>query len=184
MAATFTWYEDNGPAVGSPPHGTTSASVTNVNWKNADDTTTVYSAAPITAGNNSYQKNQYGKFSGTFDEILSGLFAHTSGSFGTGVALVGVAAATTVAGPYTYVTPSTTADPNLPTSMTTPESISSGVAVWFSAGSTGPQAADKASTTTANPAYTNYLTTQLQTTGSAVPGDTTEVVLTLSYVEH
>ena len=182
MASTFTWYEDNGPAIGSPPHGTTSASVTNVNWKNIDDTTTAYTSAPITAGNNSYQKNQYGVFTGTFAQITSGLFAHTGGTFGTGVALVGVASATTAAGPYAYVTPSTTADSGLPTSMTTPIAIGSGVTVWF--GPTGPQTASKAASSTANPTYTNYLTTQLQTTGSALPGDTSTQTMTLEWTEH
>ena len=90
MAATFEWDEDNGTATGSPAKGTTrTTAVTNVNWKDIDDATTAYSSNPITAGQNSYQKNQFGKFSGTFNQILGGLFAHTSTAFGTGLTLKG-----------------------------------------------------------------------------------------------
>ena len=183
MAATFEFEEDNGAASGSPAKGTTrTAARTEVNWKNIDDSTTAYSSSPITAGNNSYQKNQFGHFSGTFDQILSGLFAHTAGTFPTGVSLVGVPACTTSAGPYTYVTPSTTADSGLTTSMTTAIAIASGVAVWF--GATGPEATGKASSMTTNPCYTNWLTTQLQTTTSAPAGDIPSITLTLQYQEN
>ncbi len=66
--------------------------------------------------------------------------------------------------------------------MTTAVAIGSGVAVCF--GATGPYATGKAASTTANPAYTNYLTTQLQTTSSAAAGDTATVTLTLQYQEN
>jgi hypothetical protein len=35
-----------------------------------------------------------------------------------------------------------------------------------------------------NPCYTNFLTTQLQTTSSAAAGDTAQVTLTLQYNEN
>lgn len=81
-----------------------------------------------------------------------------------------------------YATPSTATNANLTTTMTTAIAIASGVAVWF--GATSPTAASKAASSTANPAYTNYLTTQLQTTGSAGAGDTATVTLTLEYQEN
>lgn len=182
--ATFEFEEDNGAAAGSPAKGTTrTAARTDVNWKAADDaTTTAYTAAPITAGQNSYQKNQFGHFSGTFNQILAGLLAHTATAFGTGLTLKGVPACTTSAGPYTYVTPSQTADTGLTTDMTTAIAIASGVAVWF--GATGPEATGKAASMTTNPCYTNWLTTQLQTTTSAAAGDTAQVTLTLQYQEN
>ena len=65
--------------------------------------------------------------------------------------------------------------------MTSAVAIGSGVAVFFSA--TGPYATGKASSTTSNPAYTNYLTTQLQTSGASA-GDTATVTLTLQYAEN
>jgi hypothetical protein len=65
--------------------------------------------------------------------------------------------------------------------MTSVIAIGSGVAVCF--GATGPYATGKAASTTANPAYTNYLTTQLQVSGAAA-GDTATVTLTLQYDEN
>lgn len=182
MAATFDWQEDNGTQTGSPTKGTTRTTTrTEVNWKNVDDSTTAYSSSPITSGNNSYQKNQFGKFTGTFNQILSGLFAHTATAFGTGLTLKGVAACTGDGDRYLYVTPSTAADANLTTNMTAAIAIGSGVAVCF--GATGPEATGKATSTTSNPAYTNFLTTQLQTSGASA-GDTAQVTLTLQYSEN
>lgn len=178
MAATFTWGEDTGTATGSPAKGTTRTDpVTNCNWKSIDDSTTAYTAAPIVAGNNSYEKWQFGHFSGSYNEISAGLWAHTSGSFGTGITLKGKVAP---AGGYT--TPATTANANLSVNMTAAISIGSGQAVQF--GATGPEAAGKATSTAANPAYTQYLVSQLQTSGSAGPGDTSTATLTLQYSEN
>lgn len=183
MAATFAFDEDHGTQTGSPTRGTTtSAGVTEVNWKNVDDSSTAYSSSPITAGNNSYEKWQFGHFSGTYNQILSGLFAHTAGTLGTGLTLKGTPACTGDGDRLLYTTPSTTANTNLTTNMTSAVAIGSGVAVCF--GATGPYATGKATSTTSNPAYTNYLTTQLQTTGSAAAGDTATVTLTLEYQEN
>lgn len=178
MAATTDWQEDNGAATGSPAKGTTrTTGRTEVNWKNIDDSTTAYSSSPITAGNNSYEKWQFVKFSGTYNQILNGLFAHTAGAFGTGLTLKGK-----VAPSGGYTTPAATANANLSTDMTSAIAIGSGAAVLF--GATGPEAAGKASSTTSNPAYTEWLTTQLQTTGSASPGDTATATLTLRFDEN
>lgn len=183
MAATFDWQEDTGASTGSPAKGTTrTTGVTDVNWKNSGTQGTAYSSAPITAGNNSYEKWQFGKFSGTYNQILNGLFAHTAGTAGTGLTLKGTPACTGDGDRLLYTTPSATANSNLTTNMTTAISIGSGVAVCF--GATGPEATGKASSTTSNPAYTNFLTTQLQTTGSAAAGDTATLTLTLQYDEN
>lgn len=183
MAATFDWQEDNGPATGSPAKGTTrTTGRTEANWKNIDDATTAYTAAPITAGNNSYQKPIFGNFSGTYNQILNGIFAHTAGAMGTGLTIKGIAACTGDGDRWLYTTPATSADANLTTDMTTAIAIGSGVSVCFSA--TGPEATGKATSTTANPAFTNYLTHQLQTTGSAAAGDTATATFTLQYQEN
>ena len=183
MAATFEFEEDNGTQTGSPTKGTTrTAARTESNWKNIDDSTTAYTSAPIVAGNNSYEKWQFGHFSGTYNQILNGLFAHTATAFGTGLTLKGTPACTGDGDRLLYTTPATSANANLTTDMTSAVAIGSGVAVFFSA--TGPEATGKASSTTANPAYTNFLTTQLQTTGSAAAGDTAQVTLTLQYDEN
>lgn len=183
MAATFEFEEDNGTQTGSPTKGTSrTAARTEANWKNIDDSTTAYSSSPITAGNNSYEKWQCGHFSGTFNQILGGLFAHTAGALGTGLTLKGPAACTSDGTRLLYTTPSTTANSNLSTDMTSAISIASGVAVCF--GATGPEATGKATSMVTNPCYTNFLTTQLQTTSSAAAGDTTSVTLTLQYQEN
>ena len=182
MAATFAWDEDTGTQTGSPTKGTTrTGGVTDVNWKNSGTQGTAYSAAPITDGNNSFEKWQFGHFSGTFNQILSGLFAHTSTAFGTGLTLKGPPACTGDGDRLLYTTPSATTNANLSTNMTSAIAIGSGVAVCF--GATGPEATGKATSMTTNPCYTNFLTTQLQTSGAAA-GDTATVTLTLQYQEN
>lgn len=175
MAATFQFVEDNGPATGNPAVGATrTTGVANVNWKNIDDATSPYNNYPIQAGTNSFSKYQAGNFGGTFNQISNCLWAHTSGSLGAGVSLMGAVLSA-------YATPSTAANAALATDMTAPIAINSGLPVKFSTSSP----ADPAPTTTLNaPGYTQYLVTQLQTTTSAAPGDTAVVVLTLSYDEN
>lgn len=183
MAATFAFNRDTGTQTGSPTKGTTrSTGVTDCNWKNTDTYATAYSAAPITAGNNSYEIWNFGVFSGTFNQISAGLFAHTATAFGTGLTLKGPPACTNDATRLLYTTPSATANANLTTDMTSAIAIGSGVSVCF--GATGPEATGKATSMTTNPCYTNYLTTQLQTSGSAAAGDTATVTLTLQYNEN
>lgn len=183
MAATFEFNRDTGASTGSPAKGTTrTTAVTDSNWKNTDTYGTAYSAAPITAGNNSFEIWNFGHFSGSFNQISGGLFAHTATAFGTGLTLKGTPACTGDGDRLLYTTPSTTANSNLTTDMTTAISIASGVAVCF--GATGPEATGKATSMTTNPCYTNYLTTQLQTTSSAAAGDTATVTLTLQYNEN
>ena len=178
FAATFEFEEDNGAAAGTPPKGTTrTAARTDCNWKNIDDSTTAYTSSPVTAGNNSFEKWQFGHFSNTYNQILAGLFAHTAGDLGTGLTLKGKVAPT---GGYTA--PSTGVNANLTVDMTAAISIGSGQAVQF--GATGPEASGKAASTTQNPAYTEWLVTQLQTTTGANPGDTATVTLTLEYQEN
>jgi hypothetical protein len=183
MAATFDWQEDNGTATGSPAKGTTRTTTrTEANWKNIDDSTTAYSSSPISAGSHSFQKNMFGKFTGTFNQILTGLFAHTAGTMGAGLTIKGIHAVTGDGDRYLYVTPSTSADANLDVDHTGTTAIGSGIAIFF--GATGPEATGKASSTTTNPGYTTFLTHQLQTTGSAAAGDTATATWTLRYSEN
>lgn len=176
MAATFEWDEANG-AGETVTHARGEA-----NWKNIDDSTTAYTSNPITAGNNSFSKWQYGHFSGTYNQILAGLFAHTAGAFGAGLTLKGQPAMTADADRLAYSTPGTAALAGLTFDQTPVIAIGSGRAVWF--GATGPATSGKAASTTSNPAYTNYLTSQLQTTGAAGAGDTVTATLTLQYDEN
>lgn len=176
MAATFEWNEDNGAATGSPSKGTTrNTAVTQMNWKNTDDVSTAYSSSPITAGNNSYHKYQFGKFTGTFNQILNGKWSpHTAGSLGTGLTLVGKVSST-------YAAPATSALGGSPTDYTSIVAIGSGATVNFA--TSGPENASPTATLSAA-GFTQYLITQLQTSGSAAAGDTATVTGTLQYDEN
>jgi len=176
MAATFEWDESNG-AGETVTHARAEA-----NWKNIDDSTTAYSSSSIAAGNNSFSKWQNGHFTGTFNSISAGLIAHTAGVFGAGLTVKGQPAMTTDADRLAYTTPGTAALATLTFDETPVIAIGSGRAVWF--GATGPANSGKAASTTSNPAYTNYLTTQLQTTGSAGAGDTATGTRTLQFDEN
>lgn len=178
MAATFAFKEDNGASTGSPARGTTAATtVTTCNWKNVDDaTSTAYSASPITAGNNSFSKYQYGAFSGTYNQLSAGLWSpHTAGSLGTGLTLVGKVTTT-------YTTPATTTLAGT-TDFTSIVAIGAGATVLFSL-DTNPSTTSPTSTSTVNPVSTQWLVTQLQTTTSAAAGDIASVTLTLQYNEN
>lgn len=175
MAATFEYNEDNGAATGSPAKGTTrTTAVTQNNWKNTDDVATAFGTSPIAAGNNSFTKYQCGKFSGSFNQILNGLWAHTAGTLGTGLTLKGKVTST-------YATPATSANAALTTTMTAAIAIGSGAAVLFS--TTGPEDASPTSTLSAA-GFTQFLATQLQTTSSAAAGDIGSITLTLQYDEN
>lgn len=180
--ATFDWQSDHGASTGSPAKGTTrSTGRTDYNHKNTDDAATAYTASPISDGSNSYEIWGFGKFTGTFNQILNGKFAHTAGALGTGLTLKGPPACTGDGDRLLYTTPSTTANSNLTNNMTSAIAIGSGVAVCFSG--TGPEATGKATSSTNATSYTNFLTTQLQTSGAS-PGDTTQITLTLQYEEN
>jgi hypothetical protein len=188
MAATFEWDEDTGANTGSPAAGATRThNVTDVNWKNSGVQATAYTAAPITAGNNSFVKWQYGHFAaGGWNQILNGRFAHTAGALGTGLSLFGPASVSSdgTRPLYTSVPGATRDATSCPTDITSVIAIGSGVTVWF--GLTGPEATGKAAslTSTGAAAYTTYLPTQLVTTASAAAGDTATVTLTLQYDEN
>lgn len=172
MAATPTWYEQNGTAAGTPASGTQST-VSSIEWKSVDDSTTPRASAPIQAGSNSYGKYNYIGFTGTFNQISAVKFAHTAGTFGTGISLVGKITST-------YATPSTAAlSSSSDITSTTP--IGSGASVLL--GVSGPNDTTPAASQTTN-CYTQYIVTQMQTSGSANSGDTATVTLTVQYNEN
>lgn len=172
MSATTTWYEQNGTAAGTPAAGVEST-VSSCDWKSVDDTTTPRSSAPVQAGNLSYIKYNYLGFSGTFNQISTVKWAHTSGTLGTGLSLVGKVTST-------YATPVTTAMTGS-TDMTSPISVSAGASVLL--GTSGPNDTNpQASQTTT--CYTQYLVTQVQSLGTAAAGDSGQVTLTVQYNEN
>jgi len=174
MAATFAWAADNGAAGGSPAHGTRTNPITDTNWKNIDDSTTAYSAASCAGGSNSFEKWIYGVFTGTFNSVFNGLWAHTAGTLGTGITLAGIVTSS-------YTTPSTTTNANLTVNMTAPIAIASGQAVLFS--TTSPQAGSPAASIT-SAGFTQYLVSQKQSTTSVASNDDATVTMTLQYAEN
>lgn len=171
MAATTTWYEQNGTASGSPAHGTEST-ISSCDWKSVDDSTTSRASAPVLAGSNSYHKYIYLKFTGTFNQISAVKFAHTAGTLGTGISLKSKVTST-------YATPATTALASS-TDITSTTAIGSGASVLLS--TTGPNGSTSASQTST--CYTQYIVTQVQTTSAANAGDSGTVTLTVQYNEN
>lgn len=171
MAATTTWYEQNGTASGTPAKGTEST-ISSCDWKSVDDSTTARASAPVLAGANSYIKYIYLKFSGTFNQISAVKFAHTAGTLGTGISLKSKITST-------YATPVTSAMSGS-TDITSTTAIGSGASVLLS--TTGPNGSTAASQTTT--CYTQYLSTQVQTTTAANAGDSGTVTLTVQYNEN
>jgi hypothetical protein len=172
MAATTTWYEENGSATGSPAHGTPTV-VTTCDWKSADSATTARAAAPVSAGSNSYNKYNYVKFSGTFNEISDVKFAHTAGTLGSGISLKGKITST-------YTTPATS-EMSGSTDITETTPIANGMTVLMS--TVGPQGANPTSSINAE-GYTQYIATQVQTTDSAAAGDSGIATLTVQFNEN
>ena len=100
-------------------------------------------------------------------------FAHTAGTLGTGISLVGKITST-------YATPSTSAMSGS-TDITSTTPIGSGASVLL--GTTGPNDTDPAASQSTT-CYTQYLATQVQTTASANAGDSGTATLTVQYNEN
>ncbi len=185
MAATFQFCEDNGASVGLPARGTTrTTGVTQVNWKSADDVNTVYSTVPVTAGQNSYEKFQFGVFTGSYNELKSGIWQHVSGAFGAGLTLKGY-----ISGSGIYTTPAQATNASLLFDMTSTGLLSTGYTVRL--GTEGPNYTGKGVSTTGATvgtwgatAYTEYLVSQMQTTVAASAGDTTTATFTFQWTEN
>lgn len=159
MASTQTFSEYNGAGA------TETTSRADCNWKNIDDSTTVYSSSVITAGNNSFGKYQAIKFGGTYNQLSLGTVKVSSNAPATGVSLVGTVTTT-------YVTPATTA---------TGDGAFSTTGTGYNFGAS--PAAASSSTTASNPAYSGYVRSQLQTTTAAAPGDTPTITFTYQWTE-
>jgi hypothetical protein len=182
MPSTFEWGEDYGASTGSPAKGTTRVvpvpndNTGQLNWKNAGDSgVTDFTTSPIQAGNRSFDKHQFGKWSGTFNQIIADRWGHTGGTPGSGITIKGKVGAT-------YRTPATTDNTALDVDITTPVAIGSGLV--YQVGATGPEAAGKGANTTSNPAFSDWLTTQLHTTSEAAPGNIGTMTFTIRWDEN
>jgi hypothetical protein len=162
MASTQTWSEYNGAG------STETTSRAEMNWKNIDDSTTAYSASPVAAGTNSFTKYQAVKFAGTWNSLSALTYKVGNNAPATGLSIVGAVVTS-------YTTPSTSASGDSAMSTT-------GASANFNSSST-PFGAGTSSTTAGGTMYANALRTQLQTTGSAAPGDTPSSTFTASWTE-
>lgn len=176
MAATHQWGEANGAGE------TLTLDRAESNWKSIDDSTTAYSSSVIVVGANSYVKYMFSKFSGTFNQILNGKWAHTAGALGSNLTLKGAPSMTADGDRLAYATPVATTLAGLTVDMTSAISIGSGSVVYY--GATGPASSGKAASMTTNPCFSNYLAHQLQTAAGAAAGDTTQITFTHQYDEN
>jgi hypothetical protein len=163
MASTQSWTEYNGAG------GTTATTArTDSNWKSVDDSTTVYSTAPVTAGTNSFNKVQALLFGGTYNSLSAFTYKIDNNAPATGISIVGsvVTAAATAS-------QTATGDAALSTT---------GLSANFNTAST-PFGAGTATYTTAGGVYAQALRSQLQTTTAAGPGDITTRTIIASWTE-
>lgn len=173
MAATAQWYEDNGAATGSPAKGATRTIAPNGDFKSVDDVATARASARIIAGTNSFEKYRFVRFTGTFNEVSAGKFAHTAGALGTGLTVVNKVTST-------YATPSRAAMSGS-TNITGITAINSGQNVLFS--TVGPEGASPTAAINAA-GYSQFIATQLQTTASAAAGDIGDKTMTFQWNEN
>jgi hypothetical protein len=175
MAVSGSFITENGTAIalgsalGNGNQGTTHTSgITNFDWKNVDDYATAYSASPITAGNNSFDKYIAGIFTGSFNLVSGVLWNHTYNSNAVQMG-AGLTIKAYVSGSGLYRTPATTTYASLIWDLTSTGDISTGVNVRVGGGR--PGATGKGTSTVSNPGFSEYIVTQLISSSSANPGD-------------
>lgn len=165
MASTQTWSEFNGASL------TETTNRTECNWKNVDDSTTAYSSSVITAGANSFSKQQCVVFAGTWNSLSALTYKVSSNAPGTGLSVIGKVINTA------YAQGSTTATGDGAASTT-------GASANFGTSSNSSGfAAGTATASGGGTCYTNAFRTQLQTTTSAAPGDIATVTITATWTE-
>lgn len=167
MASTFKWAQTNGAGSGTTTDLGESGNL--FNYKNTDSAgTTGYDTHPIVAGTNSYEVFLRGHWTGSFNKIDNLKFWMSEDfSPNTGLTIKWKGNGVTSYSQPTNET-STIATSAIPTSAPESANVSIGGAL------------DGALTTEG---YSDYIVTQLQTTTSAAPGDTSLAEFTLSYDE-
>jgi len=167
MPATFNWSQTNGASPGTATDLGSSGNL--FNFKNIDDATPAnYSTYPITAGNNSYEVWLRMHFTDTFNKIDNLQFwMSTDFSPNTGLSVKWKG---NNVGAYQTPTASTSsvATGAIPTSDPGTANVSIGGSLAGSLASAG---------------YSDYIVLQLQTTASAIAGDTSLAVFTGQYDE-
>lgn len=163
LPATFNWAQSWGAGPTNVDLGTMGNLM---NWKTSDDATPAnYTSYPVTAGSNSYEVWLRLHFSGTFNKVQNIKFWQSAGSLGPGCALVWAS------GGYATYAQGTTETSSIATfAMQEAQPSASNISI-----ADGSLVAE---------GYSRYILTQLQTTGSAAPGDTGTVTFTVQYDEN
>ena len=172
MPSTPHWLEYNLAST------STTGSRADVNWKSVDDSvTTAYSAAPVTAGNNSFEKIQALIFdTGSWNNLSAFTYKINSNSTSpdAGWSVYG----TTISA-FTAPASSTTHDATLMSTAGISANFSTG-AVTVSPFSAGSSTIAGSST---QPVSAQPLRTQLRSATSATPGDTPVLTITATWTE-
>lgn len=166
MAATCEIDEYNG--VGE----TLTANITNTNYGSVDSANLAVSGNEIVAGQNSFEKWHKMSFTGTFNTVDNLKFWKNSGAYVTGESLDTNARETSYGGAETYVQPTQTT--STVATETMPETEPSGANLGIG-GSLGGQLTGAGDS--------DYLVTQLQTTGSTPAGDVNQKQFTYQWDE-
>lgn len=153
MAATFEWSESNSSME------TVTNGISNVNFGSMDAPNLSSPNNRVIAGENSYEKWNRGRFSGTYTTVDNLKFWKSAGSLPSGVTIT---AAVNAAFATPTASTSSVATSNVPTSE-------GSALVPNSPG--------------ASPDFSGYITMQLQATSMATPGAVPTVTLTLKYDE-
>jgi len=168
MPATFNWSQTHG-ASGAPTTVDLGSSGNLFNFKDIDDGTAAnYSTYPITAGNNSYEVWLRMHFTGSFNKVDNLQFwMSTDFAPNTGLSVLWNGDSSGA-----YVTPVKTDSAVAGTAMPTADPATANVTIGDALG--GNLAA---------PGYSDYIVLQLQTTTSAIAGDTSLAIFTGNYDE-
>ena len=159
MSAVYEWSETNHTAPGD-----VTDAISNINFGNADNSNlSPVADYPITAGENSYEKYNRAKFSGTFTKIENMKLWKSVGDYKTGETIA-YRLVTTYAQPVTSDMGGTT----IP--------ITEGAAVVI-------HEADGTTLYIDSPGYTEYFVTQLKTSGSTPAGAVNSKTFKFQYDE-
>lgn len=153
MAATFAWSESNGAGE------TVTDGILNVNFGNLDSPNLSSPNNRVVAGNNSYEKWNRGKFSGSYTTIDNLKFYKSAGSLPSNV----------------------TIKAEVNTAYATPTDSTSSVALNNVPTTEG--SALVPDSTGASPDYSGYIIMQMQTTIAATPGAVPTQTFTMKYDE-
>lgn len=166
MAATCLIDEYNGVGETETPN------ITNTNYGSVDSPNLTVSGNEIVAGQNSFEKWQVMAFTGTFNTVDNLKIWKNSGAYVTGESIDTNAREASYGGAETYVQPTQTTSTVATETMPTTEPSGANLGIGGSLGGSLSSAGDS-----------DYLVSQLQTTGSTPAGDVNQKQFTYQWDE-